>query len=68
MNTVMSVVNGWLMSVGIPEIERLTDEFESWGFSTSKSLQYLQNGDLDCIFSSPKRLLLGEKRALDLKL
>ena len=53
------------MSIGIPGIERLADEFESRGFSTRKSLQYLQDGDLDYIFSSPKRLLLAEKRALD---
>ena len=43
----------------------MADEFESRGFSTRKSLQYLQDGDLDYIFSSPKRLLLAEKRALD---
>ena len=51
----MSEVKQWLMSIGIPEIERLADEFESRGFSTRKSLQYLQVGDLDYIFSSPKR-------------
>ena len=50
---------------GIPGMERLADDFESRGFSTRKSLQYLQVGDLDYIFSSPKRLLLAEKRALD---
>ena len=61
----MSEVKQWLMSIGIPGIERLADEFESRGFSTRKSLQYLQVGDLDYIFSSPKRLLLAEKRALD---
>ena len=61
----MSEVKQWLMSIGIPEIERLADEFESRGFSTRKSLQYLQVGDLDYIFSSPKRLLLAEKRAMD---
>ena len=53
------------MSIGISGIERLADEFESRGFSTRKSLQYLQVSDLDYIFSSPKRLLLAEKRALD---
>ena len=61
----MSEVKQWLMSIGIPGIERLADEFESRGFSSRKSLQYLQVGDLDDIFSSPKRLLLAEKRALD---
>ena len=61
----MSEVKQWLMSIGIPGIERLADEFESRGFLTRKSLQYLQDGDLDYIFSSPKRLLLAEKRALD---
>ena len=60
----MSEVKNWLLSLGIPGIERLTEEFESRGFSTRKSLQYLQDGDLDYIFSSPKRLLLAEKRAL----
>ena len=51
----MSEVKQWLMSIGIPGIERLADEFESRGFSTRKSLQYLQDGDLDYIFASPKR-------------
>ena len=55
------------MSNGIPGIERLADEFESWGFSTRKSLQYLQDGDLDYIFSSPKGLLLVEKRLYQVK-
>lgn len=64
-NVEMSEVKQWLMSIGIPGIERLADEFETRGFSTRKSLQYLQDGDLDYIFSSPKRLLLTEKRALD---
>ena len=65
----MSEVKQWLMSIGIPPgIERLADEFESRGFSTRKSLQYLQDGDLDYIFASPKRLLLAEKRALDYEL
>ena len=44
---------------------RLADEFESLGFSTCKSLQYLQDGDLDYTFLSPKRFLLAERRALD---
>ena len=61
----MSEVKQWLMSIGIPGIERLADEFESRGFLTRKSLQYLQDGDLDYIFSSSKSLLLAEKRALD---
>ena len=56
------------MSIGIPGIERLADEFESRGFSIRKSLQYLQDGDLDYILSSPKRLLLAEKPALDQEL
>ena len=38
-NTEMSELKQWLMSIGIPGIERLADEFESWGFSTRKSLQ-----------------------------
>ena len=67
-NTEMSEVKQWLMSIGIPGIERLVDEFESRGFSTRKSLQYLQDGDLDYIFALPKRLLLAEKRALDYEL
>ena len=60
----MSEVKNWLLSLGIPGIERLTEEFESRGFSTRTSLQYLQDGDLGYIFSLPKRLLLAEKRAL----
>ena len=64
----MSEVKQWLQSIGIPGIERLADEFESRGFLTRKSLQYLQDGDLDYIFASPKRLLLAEKRALDYEL
>ena len=52
-------------AIGIPGIKRLAVEFESRGFSTRKSLQYLQDGDLDYAFPSPKRLLLAEKRGLD---
>ena len=56
----MSEVKQWLMSIGIPGIERLADEFESRGFSTRKSLQYLQDGDLDYIFHrQPKRTICG---------
>ena len=54
--------------IGIPGIERLVDEFEFRGFSTRKSLQYLQDGDLDYILLLPKRLLLVKKRSLDHKL
>ena len=61
----MSEVKQWLMSIGLPGIERLVDEFEFQGFSTRKSLQYLQDGDLDYILSLPKRLLLVKKRSLD---
>ena len=64
----MSEVKQWLMTIGIGGIERLADEFESRGFSTLKSLQYLQDGDLSYIFSSPKRLLFAEKRALEQEL
>ena len=60
----MSEVKQRLMSIGIPGIERLAVEFESRAFSTRKSLQHLQEGDLDYTFLSPKRLLLAEKRAL----
>ena len=57
----MSEVKQWLMSIGIPGIERLADEFESRGFSTRKSLQYLRVGDLDYIFSSPKLKLKSQE-------
>ncbi|KAJ7393122.1 hypothetical protein OS493_008421 [Desmophyllum pertusum] len=59
----MSEVKGWLKSMGIPGIERLSDELESQGFSTRKS--YISKKvTLDFIFSSPKKLLLAEKRAI----
>ena len=60
----MSEVKQWLMSIGIPGIERLADEFESRGFLTRKSLQYLQDGDLDYTLPSPKRLLLTQRAIL----
>ena len=56
----MSEVKQWLMSIGIPGIERLADEFESRGFSTCKSLQYLQVGDLDYIFVAKTFASRGE--------
>ena len=61
----MSEVKQWLMAIGIPGKERFADEFESRGFSARRSLQYLQDGDLRYIFSSPKGLFLAERRALD---
>jgi len=60
----MSEVKKWLFDIGIPGIERLSEEFEIRGFSTRKSLEYLEDGDLDYIFASPKKLLLAEKRAI----
>ena len=64
----MTDIREWLVSIGIPGIERLSEEFETRGFTSKKSLQYLTQGDLDMIFSSPKRLLLAEKRALELEI
>ena len=64
----MTEIREWLVSMGIPGIERLSEEFENRGFTTKKSLQYLKQGDLDIIFSSPKRLLLAEKRALEFEI
>lgn len=60
----MSEVKKWLLEIGLPGLERLSDEFESRGFTTRKSLEYLEDNDLDYIFESPKKLLLAEKRAI----
>lgn len=61
----MSEVKKWLLEIGLPGLERLSKEFESRGFSTRKSLEYLEDGDLDYIFASPgEKLLLAEKRAI----
>lgn len=60
----MSEVKEWLASMGIVGIKRLSWVFESQGFSSRKSLQYLDEGDLDYMFSSPKKLRLAEKRAI----
>lgn len=57
----MSEVKEWLASMGIVGIKRLSGVFESQGFSSRKSLQYLDEGDLDYMFSSPKKLRLAEK-------
>ena len=38
--------------------------FEAQGFSTRKSLKYLDEADLDYLFSSPTELRLAEKRAI----
>ena len=64
----MSEVKQWLMSIGIPGIERLVDKFESRGFSTRKFLQYLQDGDLDYIvvaktFGSRGEATTGQRTA-----
>ena len=42
----------------------LSEAFEAQGFSTRKSLKYLDEADLDYLFSSPKKLRLAEKRAI----
>ena len=47
----MSEVKQWLMSIGIPGIERLADEFESRGFLTRKSLRPVYTGDFCGDFS-----------------
>lgn len=56
------------MSMRIPGIERLSEEFEIRGLTTKESLQYLKQGDLDMIFSSPPHLLLAEKRVLEFEI
>ena len=56
----MSEVKQWLMSIGIPGIERLADEF-SQGFSTRKSLQYLQDGDLDYTYSRRQNICFSRR-------
>ena len=60
----MSEIRQWLAAMGIAGIERLSEVFEAQGFSSRKSLQYLDEGDLDYLFSSPKKLRLAEKRAI----
>lgn len=60
----MSEIKQWLEAMGIAGIERLTEAFEAQGFSTRKSLKYLDEADLDYLFSSPKKLRLAEKRAI----
>ena len=51
------------MSIGMPGIERLADEFESRGFSARKSLQYLQDGDLAKTFASRGEASTGPRAA-----
>ena len=60
----MSEIQEWLSAMGIEGIERLSGVFEAQGFSSQKYLQYLEERDLDCMFSSPKKLRLAEKRAI----
>ena len=60
----MSEIQEWLSAMGIAGIERLSGVFEAEGFSSRKSLQYLEEADLDYMFSSPKKLRLAEKRAI----
>lgn len=54
----MSEIQEWLSAMGIAGIERLSGVFEAQGFSSRKSLQYLEEADLDYKFSSPKKLRL----------
>ena len=60
----MSEIRQWLAAIGIAGIERLSKVFEAQSFSSRKSLQYLNEDDLDYLFSSPKKLRLAEKRAI----
>ena len=60
----MSEVKEWLAAMGIAGIERLSEVFEAQGFSSRKSLQYLDEADLDYMFLSPKKLRLAEKRGI----
>ena len=60
----MSEIQEWLSAMGIEGIQRLSGVFEMQGFSSRKSLQYLEEADLDYMFSSPKKLRLAEKRAI----
>lgn len=60
----MSEVKEWLETFSIPGIECLQTEFGADGFSTRRSLQYLEEVDLDYTFSSPKSLQLAEKPAI----
>ena len=60
----MSEIQEWLSAMGIEGIQRLSGVFEAQGFSSRKSLQYLEEADLDYMFSSPKKLRLAEKCAI----
>ena len=64
-----SEVFEWLRSIsnGL-NLERLAEEFEVRGFVTRQSLKYIQKADLDAFFPSPKKLLLAEKRILEMEL
>lgn len=63
----MSEVKEWLSAMGIAGIERLGGVFEAQGFSSWKSRQYLDEADLDYMFSTPKKLQLAEKHAQELQ-
>ena len=45
--------------------ERRSDWFIKKGFKGKKSLAFIQPSDLDHFFSSPNRLFLAEKEALE---
>ena len=68
MATPKSEVYQWLCSIsnGL-ELERLAGEFESRGFRTVDSLKYIKSSDLDVLFPSPHKLMMAEKRIIEIE-
>ena len=50
------------------KLERLSLQFESRGFCSRRSLAYVKSEDLDSFFPSPDKLLLVERRVLEVEL
>lgn len=66
MEATPSEVFEWLKTISSGlQLERLATEFEIRGFTTRKSLKYVEKNDLDTFFPSPEKLLLAEKRILE---
>ena len=64
-----SEVYHWLKSLSPGmKLERLSLQFESRGFRSRRSLAYVKSEDLDSFFPSPDKLLLAERRVLEVEL
>ena len=64
-----SEVHSWLKSLSPTlKLERLSTQFESRGFRSRGSLEYVKSEDLDAFFPSPDKLLLSERRVLEAEL